>query len=70
MEVRRLMARVFTTVILTHVSESLKSRQIISRIDMKTCHGTEGVNCGSMERWLDTVFLTLYYCHYCILVFN
>ncbi|MPC46955.1 hypothetical protein E2C01_040687 [Portunus trituberculatus] len=43
MEVRRLMARVFTISILTQVSEAIYNPQIISRMNMKTRHGTEGV---------------------------
>ncbi|MPC53955.1 hypothetical protein E2C01_047860 [Portunus trituberculatus] len=43
MEVQRLMARVFTISISTYVFEAAKNYQIITRINTKTCHGTEEI---------------------------
>ncbi|MPC24794.1 hypothetical protein E2C01_017888 [Portunus trituberculatus] len=43
MEVRRLMAKVFTILIPTKVSEAVQNHLIVSRINMKTRHGTEEV---------------------------
>ena len=42
MEVKRLMARVFTIVIPTQVSAALQNHQIVRRIDMKMRPITEG----------------------------
>ncbi|MPC38790.1 hypothetical protein E2C01_032306 [Portunus trituberculatus] len=44
MEVRRLMARVFTILIPTQVSEAVQNHQIVSRMNREKMHqGTEGV---------------------------
>ena len=54
MEMRRLIARVFTILTPTQVSEALLNRQILNRIDMKMPTITEGI------KSLDNV-------HYCLL---
>ena len=47
MEVRRLMARVFTILIPAQVSGAAYNRKIQRRIDIKMQHSTEGVKCSS-----------------------
>ena len=51
MEIRRIVARVFTVLIPTHVSEAAKNCPIVTRMNMKTSHGTEGVK-RKLSRYL------------------
>ena len=47
MKVRRFMARVFTILIYTLISEVVINHQIARGINMRKCHGTEGVQTSS-----------------------